>query len=86
MVVVTELFLLLFVFVFITPEGFNTMVANEDLEKVRAQVPREATALHPLQWGWCKLGAELSRLPGEKNPSCYSGAGTWDLRVCSPVF
>ena len=56
MVVVTELFLLLFVFVFITPEGFNTMVANEGLEKVRAQVPRDRRLYIPSKGGGINLG------------------------------
>jgi len=35
----------LFVFVFVTPEGFTTMVANEGLEKARTL---GLMALHPL--------------------------------------
>ena len=42
----------LFLFVFVTPEGFTTVVANKGLEKARAylnQVPPGPTALHPLR-------------------------------------
>jgi len=44
---------LLVLFVFVTPEGFTTVVVNEDLEKARAYVfkpgPLGPMALHHLQ-------------------------------------
>jgi len=41
--------LFLFVFVFVTPEGFSTVVADEGLEKARAYLNQVPRALHPLQ-------------------------------------
>ena len=32
----------------------------------------------PSEYTYLLFWAELSRLLGEKNPCCYSGAGTWD--------
>ena len=82
-------FVLFFCFVFVTPEGFATVVANEGLEKARAylnQVPLGLTSLYPLQRMWCKLQlktpseyayslfwAELSRLLGDKIPVAIVG-------------
>ena len=77
-----------FFFVFATPEGFTTVVANEGLEKAKAFLyqPFYATALHPLRRMRCKLQvetpeeytyslfwAELSRLLGEKIPVAIVG-------------
>ena len=54
-------FLVCFCFVFVTTEGFTTVVANKGLEKARAylnQVPQGLTALHPLQRMQCKHQVE----------------------------
>jgi len=55
------------------PEGFTTVVANEDLEKARAylnQVPLRLTALHPLQRMRCKLQVET---PSDYTYSLFLG-------------
>ena len=65
-------FVLFFCFVFVTPEGFATVVANEGLEKARAylnQVPLGLTSLYPLQRMWCKLQL--------KTPSEYAYSLFW---------
>jgi len=50
-----------FELIWITPEGFSILVANQGLEKARAylnQVPPGPTALHPLRRMRCKLQVE----------------------------
>jgi len=81
--------LICFCFVFNTPEGFTTMVDNEDLEKARAylnQFPRDQWLCIPseryganLRWNHLQntpthlFWAELSRLLGEEIPVAIVG-------------
>jgi len=77
------------VWLFVTPEGFTTVVANEGLEKARAylnQVPQDRRLYIPskgcgvnFRWKHLKttpthfLWAELSRFLGEKIPVAIVG-------------
>ena len=69
-----------FFLIWITPEGFTTVVANEGLEKARAylnQVPRDRRLYIPSEGcgvnTYSLFWAELSRLLGEKIPVAIVG-------------
>ena len=68
-------FVFFFFWIFVTPEGFSTVVANKGLEKARAYLnlfkpgPPGPTALHPLWRMRCKLQVET--------PSAYTYSLFW---------
>jgi len=53
---------------------FRPVRITHPLRRMRHKLQVEIPSDHTYSLFW----AELSRLLGEKNPCCYSGAGTWD--------